>query len=240
MAKRIGFPLVVWLALAGVAQAAGMPGQGSWQSLLQPRDLDHDGEVDAWYDSSRDLTWAADADPIGAVDQAAARAWVEALDLHGVTGWRLPTMQAAAGGFPVCPAYTYDGSGDCGFNVDPGRSELAHLYQEVLGNRPWLDENGAERPGEWGLVDTGPFRRLRAGDYPTSLTMDLVRDGVPTTFVWLFETTYGYQDQGVAGDATFHAWAVHDGDIAAAVPEPATVVTMLAGLAAFAIRRRAA
>lgn len=183
-------------ALAMAAHADGVPGQGTWQSVLQARDLNGDGTVDAFYDSSRNLSWAADADPIGATDWAQSHAWITSLNLFGVTGWRTPTMQAAAGGFPACPQYTYDGSGDCGYNVDPGRSELAHLYQMVLGNQPWLDGSGAERPPGWGLSNTGPFRNLRAGDYPTTLTVFGYGGGEFQQFVWLYETTYGYQDQG--------------------------------------------
>jgi hypothetical protein len=217
-------------------------GQGTWEAVLQPRDLNSDGVIDAWFDTSSHLTWAAQADPLGATTWATTQAWVAALDLYGVAGWRLPSLQAAAGGLPSCPAYTYDGSGDCGYNVNPARSELAHMFQVVLGNTPWLDSAMAPNPPGWGLSNTGPFVNLREGDYPTSLTSDFVQpDGSTTALVWLFETTYGYQDQGVATDATFHAWAVHDGDIAAAVPEPATWGSLLAGLAAVGglARRRA-
>jgi hypothetical protein len=218
--------------LAWSAHADGVPGQGTWQSVLQPRDLNGDGTADAYYDSSRNLSWAADADPVGTTDWASAQAWINSLNLYGVTGWRTPTIQAVAGGFPVCPHYSYDGSTDCGFNVDPSRSELAHMYQTVLGNQPWLDGNGAERPPGWGLSNTGPFRNLRPGDYPTSLTLYVPYGGENLQFVWLYQTQYGYQDAGVARDPTFHAWAVYDGDVMAAVPEPATSASLLGGLLA--------
>lgn len=224
--------------LAGVAAHADpKPGQGTWETVLQPRDLNGDGVADAWYDSSRNLSWAADADPIGANDWPTTQAWVSGLSLYGVTGWRLPTVQAVAGGLPACPMYTYDGSGDCGFNVNPALSELAHMYQVVLGNIPAYDTAGVEVPVGWGLSNTGPFLNLRAGDYPTSVTVPGVFDGVPGLGVWLFETTYGYQDGGEAMVASHHAWAVHDGDVSA-VPEPHAWALMLAGLGLLARRLR--
>lgn len=216
------------LALAGAAQADVLPGQGTWTSVLQPRDLNADGTPDAWYDSSRDLTWAADADPLGATDWATASAWITSLNLHGVTGWRTPTMTAAAGGFPICDnGYSFDGSGDCGYNVDPGRSELAHMYQVVLGNKPYYDTTGAGPQPGWGLTNTGPFVNLSTGDYPTSLT-SFSQVYVGEEFVWLFQAYWGYQDQGAVLDTNYHAWAVRDGDVTA-VPEPSAWALMLAG-----------
>lgn len=216
---------------AATVQAAGVPGQGTWETALQPRDLNGDGTVDAWYDSTRDLSWAADADPLGAQTWQATQSWVEALNLHGVTGWRLPTIQGVGGCFPVCLDYTYDGSGDCGYNVNPALSELAHMYQVVLGNTPEVNSAGTANPPGWGLTNTGPFVNLRAGDYPTALTLVYNNPQGPELLVWLFQTHYGYQDSGVAGDPTFHAWAVHDGDVAlAAVPEPGSWALLLAGL----------
>lgn len=218
-------------SMLSAAQAAGVPGQGTWESVLQARDLNADGVVDAYYDSSRGLSWLADADPIGANDWQTTQSWVAALNVHGVGGWRLPTLQAAVGGVLDCPDYSYDGSGDCGYNVDPARSELAHMFQVVLGNTPEVDTSGQPVPTGWGLTNTGPFAKLRAGDYPTAETWIWNSPQGPELYVWLFQTHYGYQDRGVAGDPTHHAWAVHDGDVALAVPEPGTWALWLAGLA---------
>lgn len=224
------------LATSALSHAVGVPGQGTWETVLQPRDLNADGNVDAWYDSSRDLSWAANADPIGISDWFAVRDYVGALNLHGVTGWRTPTLVAAGGGFPVCEnGYSFNGSTDCGYNVDPGRSELAHMYQVVLGNRPYYDTQGAGPQPGWGLTNTGPFVDLRAGDYPTSLT-SYSTVYIGEEFVWLFATYWGYQDQGGVVEQTFHAWAVHDGDVGL-VPEPHSWALMLAGVAWLGLTR---
>lgn len=241
MHPRFTLALAAALATCSLAaQADPVPGMGSWQTVLQPRDLNNDGAVDAWYDASSHLSWTANASLLGAAAPwADVQAAVTGLNLFGVTGWRLPTLQAVAGGVPACPAYTYDGSGDCGYNVDPGRSEMAHMYQVVLGNLPWRDTVGTPRPPGWGLVNTGPFANLVPGDYPTAITV-VGDDGAGGTFpgVWLFETTYGYQDGGDATAPTFHAWAVFDGDVMAAVPEPAPLLLGLAGWALLLLRRR--
>lgn len=231
---------VLLCAATTLAGATPVPGQGTWQTVLKARDLDGDGSVDAWYDSSRNLSWATNANALGsATDFYAVRDWVASFDLHGVTGWRLPTILPTVGSFPVCVDYTYDGSGDCGYNVSAARSELAHMYQVVLGNLPEVDETGAVRPPGWGLTNTGPFDGLVEGDYPTALTLDYVDDtGAVLPLVWLFKTTYGYQDHGLAGDPTFHAWAVHDGDVGAALPEPGVGLLLLSAALAGALCRR--
>jgi hypothetical protein len=236
-------PKTRWLAAAVLqtaiawpaAHADGVPGQGTWQTVLQARDLNGDGTADAYYDSSRNITWAAEADPIGAVSFASAQSWVTSMNLYGVTGWRLPGLKSVTGGVPSCDNdYRYDGSGDCGYNVDPALSELAHVYQVVLGNLPYYDRSAQGPQPGWGLSNTGPFRHLVEGDYPSSITD--AYQGTP--LVWLFQTQWGYQDRGLAEEASFHAWAVHDGDIAAAVPEPRTWALLLGGAALLLARRR--
>jgi PEP-CTERM motif len=69
------------LALAATAQAAGVSGQGTWETTLQPRDINADGKTDAFYDSVLKVTWLADAN-----------AWAANLNVYGATGWRLPTL----------------------------------------------------------------------------------------------------------------------------------------------------
>ena len=49
------------VTLEHVAQAAGVSGQGTWETTLQARDINHDGTVDAYYDSELHITWLTDA-----------------------------------------------------------------------------------------------------------------------------------------------------------------------------------
>ena len=39
--------------------AAAVPGQGTWETTLQARDINHDGTVDAYYDTALDVSWLA-------------------------------------------------------------------------------------------------------------------------------------------------------------------------------------
>ena len=52
--------LVLFVAFAlmnfGAVTAGPVPGQGTWETTLQARDLDKDGYADAFYDISSNLT----------------------------------------------------------------------------------------------------------------------------------------------------------------------------------------
>jgi hypothetical protein len=45
-----------------------VPGQGTWQTTLQARDLDGDGQIDAFYDTVLNITWLRDANANRAAD----------------------------------------------------------------------------------------------------------------------------------------------------------------------------
>lgn len=74
---------------------------------LEARDLNGDSVIDAYYDTVQNLSFTSDANlpaTQGIVDPAYnipgglgwndAMAWAGALDLYGVTGWRLPKLVA--------------------------------------------------------------------------------------------------------------------------------------------------
>ena len=112
-----------------------VPGQGAWQTTLQPRDLDGDGEPEAYYDTELDITWLRDANANGIMNWHSANAWAESLDVHGVKGWRLPAMiedDALRFDFGYAETNSRTKVGTTVF------SEMANLFYETLGNRGLL------------------------------------------------------------------------------------------------------
>lgn len=212
---------LVMSALAGSAVAAAIPGQGTWASTLSGRDLDGNPSngVEAYYDNVLDITWLAAADLSGQLTWDQAQAWVKALNVNGVTGWRLPTMVDT--GEPGCD-YASAGT-DCGYNVQTKvgevvYSEMAHLYYATLGNAA-ITQVGAAGGG-----NTGPFSGVM-NPYWTGLTYAPYEGGT-----WVFLMEDGGQLATDKANAAY-AWAVHQGDVSV-VPEPSTQALMLAGLGA--------
>lgn len=230
---------VTTMAVAGLAAAAPVAGQGTWETTLQARDLDNDGTVDAYYDTALDISWLADADVIGQVDFAAASAWANGLDVAGVTGWHLPTIHIDSCGAGGLGATFWNGGGICGYNVQADTSDMAHLYMTTLANPSYSGFTDAygNGPGLSAplLENTGPFSNLQAYGYWFSLdyAVDPWTGEANTGEAWRYSFYAGRQDN-LDSSAALHAWAVHDGDvgqIAAPVPEPETYALMLAGLA---------
>jgi hypothetical protein len=112
---------------------------------LEARDLNGDSVIDAYYDTVQNLSFTSDANlpaTQGIVDPAYnipgglgwndAMAWAGALDVFGVTGWRLPKLVAI----------------DCSDDphicfLDTARSELSLLsdfapFSQVEGGPYWL------------------------------------------------------------------------------------------------------
>ncbi len=230
---------VTTMALAGIAAAAPVSGQGTWETTLQARDIDGDGTTDAYYDTTLNISWLANADVIGQVDFNAASAWANGLDVAGVTGWHLPTINIDTCGADGFGATFWNGGGVCGYNVQTSTSDMAHLYMTTLANpsTSGFTDTYGNGPGQSAplLDNTGPFSNLQAYGYWFSLDYAVNPwTGVANTDeAWRYSFYAGRQDNLVSS-ALLHAWAVHDGDvgaIAAPVPEPETYALMLAGLA---------
>lgn len=221
----------------GAAQAVGVPGQGTWETTLQPRDIDGDTVTDAFYDTALNITWLRNADVNGYTDWDAAMTWANTLVVGGVDGWRLPKVVDT--GAPGCD-YSYASGTDCRYNVDTATSEMAHLYYVTLGNLAYCPPGtaacfgapGAPQPG-WGLTNTGGFQNLQSSAYWSGTEYAPVPSDA-----WFFGAYDGYQEF-FGKRVQLLAMAVRPGDVAA-VPEPQTYAMLLLGLSAVmvAVRRR--
>ena len=205
-------------------------------AALQGRNLDANASTfEAYYDTALNITWLADADIAntrgdaneGRKNWGDAVAYAAALDVFGVTGWRLPKVLPRDGSTVYNTTFTNNGSSDRGYattGIGWGTaSELGHMFYVTLGNPTFS------------LTNTAPFSQLAANDYWTGQPL-----GSLATTGFFFNTGAGLQSTASLA-FTYKTWAVRDGDISTPIPEPQTYVLMLAGLAATAVfvkRRR--
>ena len=238
MQSRFKVPAVLAaMLMMGAVQAAPVSGQGTWETTLKARDINGNAvaldSVSAafFYDSTLNVTWLANMNQNGPMNWYEATAWATALDTGGFTDWRLPTIIDS--GTPGCTAWTNSG-GDCGYNVQTevngAYSELAHLYYVTLGNLAYTDPNGnAGQPG-WGLTNTAHFQDMQANGYWSR--------NLYQVSAWRFNISEGSQSTDSVGQQGMSAVAVRSGDIAAPVPEPATIALAAVALLGITATRR--
>jgi hypothetical protein len=210
----------------------------------------HDRGGGLVYDDVLNVTWLQDANyaMTSGYDADGRMTWQDALDWAfnlsyydsirnaTYTDWRLPATTDTGAPGTQC---TNSGT-DCGRNVSPASSEIAHLFFVSLGNLSDLTTTGASSGAREGgsnpgstLDNLGSFINFRSNFYwsGTEYAPD-------TFFAWTFDTGYGIQN--VNGKTnSFFALAVRPGDVAP-VPEPETYALMLVGLGlvGLAARRR--
>ena len=220
---------------------------GSAHAALEGRDLDGNlATFEAYYDTDLDVTWLADAnyaqtsgyDADGQMTWATADTWAANLSFFNpltnqiYSDWRLPTTTDT--GTIGCD-FAYSGT-DCGYNVDPASSEMAHLYFVTLGNQSYYTTTGAVSGAYAGgvnptstLDNVGPFTNFQSYYYWSGTEF-----APSTSGAWLFRTYDGGQNSSSKA-SSFYALAVSPGDVAA-VPEAETYALMLAGLGLIGLR----
>ena len=153
--------LIAAMGLSGAANAVAVNGQGTWETTLQGRDLDGNlSTAEAYYDTSLNITWLANANVAGLMNWADANAWAAGLNINSITGWRLPTVTDT--GTSGCN-FAYTGT-DCGFNVAP-TGEMAHMFYVTLGDKAYYNTSGVGPQAGWGLTNTGLFSNVYFGAY---------------------------------------------------------------------------
>lgn len=220
------------LLLSFLAHATAVPGQGSWETTLLPRDLDgNPSTIEAYYDTVLNITWLADANAAGSSTMTwySAIAWAAGLNINGITGWRLPVVHPIDGTTADDMDLSYIGTEDRGYNVSaPGTlyagstaSEMAYMFYNTLGNLAWCDPgtstvSSCSGPqAGWGLTNTGPFSNLQSNPYWSNTTC------YSNLRAWDFHFDAG--NQGCSSKTypgPIYAWAVHDGDVGAGLPIP--------------------
>lgn len=221
--------ITLLLALGFPAYAASLSGQGTWESTLQARDLDgNPATIEAWYDTTLNITWLADANASqSTMNWAAANAWATSLSVSGVAGWRLPTV-APINGIIFDTSFSNNATTDNGYAGAQGWidgtgspvSEMGHLFYVTLGNLGFCGPDNAaptscSSPAGWGLTNEGPFANIADGLYWTGTALN-------ATSSMVFQTGRGDQDfRNSTSD--YFAWAVHSGDVGSPVPLPASL-----------------
>jgi hypothetical protein len=233
--KIFALALGFWV-LIPVANSAPIAGVGTWESTLSARDLDGDARTDAFFDSTLNITWLADAniarrdnqggvvgiEPSGTAKWNTAVVYVQKMNSRaylGQVGWRL--LQHVDIGNDGCPGGVNLDFGDCGYLPDPATGELAHMFFVTLGNLTVFDPaTGERRCLVWGCVpfNTGPFVGLSAPANGYWYGQENVAD---VSEAWIGNAIGMQYPYRKGGNVRF--WPVLDGDIGAPVFEPIDV-----------------
>jgi len=237
--RAVAALFVFVLGASTLAHAAAVSGQGTWESTLQGRSLDDNlSTAEAYYDTSLNITWLADANYAGTTMLwSEANTWVSSLNINGNTGWRLPTITDT--GTSGCN-YAYSGT-DCGYNVNTATGEMAHMFYTTLGDKAYYNTSGWGPNLAEGLTNTGPFSNIQSSLYWSGT------EAPGAVSAWYFNFGNGEQDASNKV-SYYYAWAVHSGDVGAPLfaspvylPVPAAAWLFGSGLVGlFGLARRSA
>jgi len=139
-------PYVIGLSSIVAAHAAPLPGQGTWQTTLQARDIDHDGTVDAYFDTSLNITWFRQAF-FGRPSTVTNN--ILGLNFSGYDGWRLPKNDLSCGyreldclGNEMAYLLWNELGGSAGVNLYNSGDFLDFSHSYYLEDRSSADEYG--------------------------------------------------------------------------------------------------
>jgi hypothetical protein len=161
-----------------------------------------------YYDPNLDITWSASANLNGRMDIDSVLAWIDDLTIGSVNDWRLPTVDSNGDGIVV----TCMGGGVSGCDDN----EVGFLF--------WEEGITASSPG--------PFSNVENFYWAEPETQF---DGA-----WYFN--FGGSSAGAQGideeGGRSYVWAVHDGDVSTAVPEPAVFWLIGSGLIGLLVKSK--
>ena len=159
----------------------------------------------AYYDDQLDITWTADANINGLNSWDNQVAWAAGLDIDGVTGWRLASM---------------DVNGD-GVIVNCSSSSQAACKDNEYGH---LNFYGAGTVFLSGITFSGPFTNRQSFIYWSSTEF-----APDSNYAHSFLFRFGGANRWDPKDSDVFAWAVHSGNVGA-VPVPGAVWLFGSGL----------
>jgi hypothetical protein len=192
----------------------GLLASGAAQATL------HDRGGGLIYDDFFGITWLRDANyaqtsgysGTGQMDWSAANTWAANLVYHDTV------RNVDYSNWRLPTSMNQDGPEPCtGYNCTG--SEMGHLFYTDGGLSAW--------------------DQITSSSLLNSLFVDMQSSAYWSgTAGFYFETYRGNQWATFTQDYTLYAWAVRDGDVAAAAPEPATLALALAGMGLAGLARR--
>lgn len=255
------------LGALGPAHAAGVSGQGTWETTLQGRDLDGNtaNGYEAYYDTVLNITWLANANLAASntfglayntnlgdhPNDAYGPFYTESIRTNGRMTWG-----AALHWIDAMNQANYLGYNDWrlpdvkpvngssfqyGYSVagTTDRSYNITSPQSEMAHLYHVTLGNKSYSDTAGNVQSG-WGLSNTGPF-SNVQSGNYWSGVEyapyTNFAWSFNTFNGRQGDGLKNNALY-AWAVRPGDVAAPVPEPQTIALALAGLAVAGVAAR--